>query len=164
MQRIVQKKDYGKLKIKLDLCLKEKLSLKNKLSTWKKNKMEGNKMVFNVDKSKMQEALQAGIVTPGVIISVKDGIVRDFVNSDGISKWNNPDQMAIEVASECQFNGEVFRDTKILPYRNDEQGNTVYGERSNLGKFSKYYKKLPQINDQIQMKTNSEGFFKLVIE
>ena len=36
--------------------------------------------------------------------------------------------------------------------------------KSKMGKFNKYYKKLPVSGGEIHMKTDADGFFKIIIE
>jgi hypothetical protein len=109
------------------------------------------------------DALKPGLIADGVIVALRDGTVKDFV-TEGLDKWDNPDQTVIEVTCECKHQNDVFRDVRLFTYKNNVQGEVVYGTQSNLGKFAAYYKKLPAVSDQVQMKTNAAGYFKLVIE
>ena len=121
-------------------------------------------MAYNAQNAIVQESLPAGLLVQAVIVAVNDGQVKDFLSDEVQKKWVNPDQTAIEVVAECDHHGTKYRDTRIFPYNNDADGNVLYGERSNIGKFAKYYKKLPEVGDQIQMKTNADGYFKMVID
>jgi hypothetical protein len=104
------------------------------------------------------------VLKEAVVIELKDGKVADFLTEEAQAKWANPTQEAIEIVVECKHNDESYKDAKIFPYRVDTNGVTVYTPKSNLGKYAKYYKKLPEVGDQVQMKTNADGYFKLVIE
>lgn len=121
-------------------------------------------MAYNPRNAKLETGLPAGIVADGAIVQVEDGTVRDFLDVEAAKKWIDPDATAIQVTAECLYNGDKFTDSRIFPYRENSQGQTVYSERSNLGKFAAYYRRLPQVGDRVQLKTNSDGFFKLVIE
>jgi len=120
--------------------------------------------MYNVNNAIEQEQLQAGIIIKGIIIQINDGIVKDFINEVALAKWLKPEETAIELVVECQHEGNTYKDTRIMPYRTNTDGNTVYSTNSNLGKYNRYYKKLPEVGDQVQMKTNANGFFKIIIE
>ena len=121
-------------------------------------------MTYNASKGKELESLKPGIVGTAIITVVNDGKVADFLSEEAKAKWANPLQSAIEISAEHVVGEEKYTDTRIFPYKTDDEGFTVFTGRSNLGKFFKYYKKLPEVGDQVQMKTNADGYFKIVIE
>lgn len=121
-------------------------------------------MGFNAKQAIEKESLKAGVMVTGVIVAINDGKVADFISTEAAAKWDNPTQTAIEVVVECRHNEETYKDARIFPYKTNSDGLTVYTKNSNLGKYGKYYGKLPEVGDQVQMKTNADGYFKVVIE
>lgn len=118
-------------------------------------------MGYNAKEYEVQEQVPAGQIAEGAIIDVKDGKIKDFV--ENTEKFKNIDQSCINVTAECVFEGQKQTDSKIFTYI-DVEGKMKVQEKSNLGKFLKYYKKLPEVGDKVQMKTNAEGFFRIVFE
>lgn len=127
-------------------------------------KMEANKMTYNAKNVEVQESLNPGLMAQGFVIDIKDGKVKDFVQDDALPKWKNKDQSCILVTFECKHNEVSYTDQKLLTYNISDKGATQFGKRSNLGKYHSYYKKVPEVGDQVQMKTNADGYFKVVIE
>jgi|SRR6056297_1994999 len=118
-------------------------------------------MVYNTENYEIQEQIAPGQVTQGVIIDIKDGKIKDFV--DDTSKFKDPDQTCINLTAECQYDAQKYTDSKLFTYIDNEDKMKVPA-KSNLGKYKKYYGKMPQTGDQVQMKTNSDGYFKIVFE
>ncbi len=118
--------------------------------------------MYNPQKSEEKQGLGAGISTVGVIVNIDDGKTSDFVkNLDG---WkgdvNSP---AINVHIEVNYMGQKYEFSKLFNYKN-EGDKTVFSSNSNLGKYKKYYNKLPEVGDQVKCLTSPEGFFRLLIE
>jgi len=121
-------------------------------------------MAYDADKVEVRPPLAAGVVETGVIIDIKDGKVKDHIDSEYYDNWKDSlDNSAIKVSVECLHEGIKYQDEKIFTYE-DVGGTTKFGANSNLGKFHSYYKKAPKSGEQIQMKTNAKGYFRLVIE
>uniref|UniRef100_A0A6M3XHB3 Uncharacterized protein n=1 Tax=viral metagenome TaxID=1070528 RepID=A0A6M3XHB3_9ZZZZ len=119
-------------------------------------------MVYNPQKSEEKQGLGAGISATGVIVSIEDGKTSDFVKN--LENWkgdiNSP---AINVHIEIMHNNEKYELQKLFNYKN-EGDKTVFSSNSNLGKYKKYYRKLPESSDQVKLVTNADGFFRLLIE
>jgi len=128
--------------------------------------LEGeNKMAYNAKDSKEMEGVPAGVSAEGVIINIKDGKSRDFIKTDEARKsWKGDlDQTAIEVEIETKFKERSFKLSKMFTYT-EEDGKTVFGTNSNLGKYNSYYGKLPEVGDKVKLLSNKDGFFRLLIE
>lgn len=120
--------------------------------------------MYNAEKHEEIKTLEAGILVEGVITQLKDGTPKDFVSEKGLEKWDKQDKLVIEIVAECKHDAKSHTDKKIFSYSTNEEGATTYSTRSNLGQYQKYYKKLPCVGDKVQMKTDGDGFFKLVFE
>jgi len=59
---------------------------------------------------------------------------------------------------EIQHNSEKYELQKLFNYKN-ENDKTVFSSNSNLGKYKKYYNKLPESGDQVRVLTNTDGLF-----
>ena len=122
-------------------------------------------MVYNPESIEISLKLSPGIVEPGKIVAVDDGKVKDFLANPDHEKWQkNKDSPAINVTVECDHNGIKYQDSKMFLYT-EKNGKTMFTENSNLGKFTAYYEgKAPKVGNLAQMKTNKDGYFRLVIE
>lgn len=118
---------------------------------------------YNPNNTEVVEGLKAGIMVDGIITTITDGIVKDFVDKEHLDKWKRPEQRCIKIIAECIYQEKTYNDEILFTY-NLTDGKTTFSSRSNLGKFNSYYKSTPKSSNKIQMKTNAKGFFKLVIE
>lgn len=119
-------------------------------------------MVYNTDNFEIQEQIAPGTMAEGVIIDIKDGKIKDFV--EDTSKFRDAEQTVINVTVECTHDGQKQTDSKLFTYI-EANGKMKVPAKSNLGKFYKYYEnKMPQVGMKVQMKTNSDGFFKLLFQ
>lgn len=122
----------------------------------------GNKMGYNPKNSEEQPTLPPDKIFTGVIIGIKDGKVKDFVKNT--EKWTgNIEQAAINLEIEVMHNEKKYNTEQVFTY-NEEDGKTVYSQKSNLGKFKAKYNKLPETGDQLKLLTNGEGFLKLKLD
>jgi len=119
-------------------------------------------MTYNPNASIEKQGLGPGVSATGVIVKIDDGKTSDFVKNT--ENWkgdlNSP---AINVHIEIMHNNEKYELQKLFNYKN-EGDKTVFSSNSNLGKYKKYYGKLPESGDQCRVLTNSDGFFRLLIE
>jgi len=120
-------------------------------------------MGYNAKESKEQMQLQPDKILNGVIATIDDGVVEDFVkNTD---KWQgDTKQKAINVTVDVDIGTDSKPQISQLFTYLEEGGKTVYSPKSNLGKYHKKYGKLPEVKDQIQVITDSDGFGKIKIE
>ena len=118
--------------------------------------------MYNPNASEEKQGLGPGISATGVIVKIDDGKTSDFVKN--LENWkgdiNNP---AINVHIEIMHNNEKYDLQKLFNYK-DEGIRTVFSSNSNLGKYKRYYGKLPEAGDQVKCLTNKDGFFRLLIE
>ena len=81
-----------------------------------------------------------------------------------VEKWKGSlDQPAIEVTVEVKPKEEAHKFSQVFTYE-QAGGCTVFGARSNLGKYHQKYKKLPEVGDKVKVATNNEGFAKLKLD
>ena len=128
---------------------------------------EKSKMVYNASKGKEEEQkVLAGMATKGVITLVEDGRVKDFIKSpEGLKAYsNNTDDLAINVNIEVLYENDKYMVSKMFMYHNDSDGNVAFGPNSHLGKYNSYYRKLPDVGDEVNLLSDKNGFFKLIIE
>ena len=121
-------------------------------------------MGFNPKNYEERTAISAGIVSIGVIISVNDGVSGDFLTEEAKKSWQGGlDVPAINLLIEIMYNGLSYKINKLLTYRSDN-GKTLVAKNSNLGKYLKRYRKLPEVGDQVQCLTSSEGYWRILID
>lgn len=119
-------------------------------------------MPYNSQNAEEVKGLPAGIGAEGVIVAINDGTTKDFV--ENTENWKGDvNQPAIEVHIETKYNEQVYTVKKLFNYRWEEQ-KVKYTENSNLGKYKKYYGKLPQVGDRVRLLTNKEGFWRILLE
>lgn len=125
--------------------------------------------MYNANNAKEVEnttKLPKDTILNGVIISIDDGKVKDYLPDSAKEKWkgdldSNAINCTIEVAIDDMHTETI---TQIFPYI-DNNGTTEYKENSNLSKFKKKYEgKLPQPGLKVKVITNGEGFGKLKLE
>ena len=127
----------------------------------KTDKCEGE---YDPSAIEITKAIPSGAKAEGVISNIKSGKVSDFVDEESRDKWKgNLEQPAIELEVTIDYESKEFKVKKLFTY-DKIKGKMVFSERSNLGKFNKYYKKMPTIGQKVNCLTNSEGFFRLLIE
>jgi tRNA U54 and U55 pseudouridine synthase Pus10 len=116
-------------------------------------------MGYNPENGKEVEPkniLPKDTVLDGVIIAIKDGVVKDFVQN--LDKWKNKEQPAIEVTVEIKVEEESVQHHQVFTYSNGLNGETEYGKTSNLGKFKRKYESLPKVAQMVKISTNKDGF------
>ena len=119
---------------------------------------------YDPSKSKEIETLEPGIIIKGVIIKIESGTYRKFIPEQYLGKFKNPDQTCIKIHAEGKFKDRFYSDTELIGYFKNEKGIMEFTTKSKMGKFNKYYKKLPVSGGEIHMKTDADGFFKIIIE
>lgn len=101
-------------------------------------------------------------VLDGIIVQVVDGEVNAFVKN--MEKWKgDPKQPAINVIIDVAHKGNLVKLQQVFTY-NLKAGKTQYSASSNLGKFKTKYGKLPQVQMQVKVCTNNEGFGKIKLD
>lgn len=119
---------------------------------------------YNADNAEVIPKLKAGIVIEGVIIYIKDGIVKDHISPEAHEKWKGDlDQRAINILVQGKYEGVSWEDNRIFTYH-IKDGKVKFGAGSNLGKYHKYYEKAPAVGDKVQLKTDADGYFRLVFQ
>ncbi len=119
-------------------------------------------MPYNAKNVEVTKGLPSGVSADGLIKEIKDGKVGDFIHEKARDRWNT-EQPAIEIVVEVTYEGKPYNFTKMFPYKEIE-GKTTFGEKSDLGKYNKYYNKSPEAGDQIKAITNSDGYWRLLLE
>lgn len=127
-----------------------------------RNEDGGNKMAYNAKNIEVTKGLPPGITSKGVIKTLVDGKVEEFVHEKAKDKWKLK-QPAINIEVEVIYNDKTYMVSKMFPY-NDIDGRTTFGEKSDLGKYNKYYKKVPEMGDQVNLITNSDGYWRILLE
>lgn len=118
--------------------------------------------MYNANKSKELEYLPKDSILDGVIIDIKQGMVKDFVYE--LTNWKgDQDQTAINLIIEISVDKRIVKVEQMFTYK-EEDGITVYYQNSNLGKYHKKYGKLPEVGDKVKIITNNDGFGKIKID
>jgi len=121
-------------------------------------------MSYNAKEYEIKEQRQAGIVTKGIITKIEDGVVRNFLDKTALEKWDGAkDQKAIQVTVEGKYDGEEVKSDMIFTYTKVDD-TMIVRAASNLGKYQKLYKKLPEVQDEVSLITNANGYFKVLID
>ena len=110
---------------------------------------------------------EAGITAEGIVINIDDRQVKDFVtlNEEQKRNWKGDlDSEAINLTLEIFHDNKKLRIEQFFTYKTNNEGQTEYGKKSNLGKYNTYYGKLPQVGDRVKTVTDVNGFFRLLIE
>jgi len=118
-------------------------------------------MSYDPGNSEERSVLPEDTIFDGVIINIADGKIKDFVRN--LEKWKEPESPAINCDIEVTHNDRKLVFSQLFPYRS-ENGKTVYGGKSKLGKYKAKYGKLPQASDKVKCMTNNEGFLRLKLE
>ena len=119
---------------------------------------------YNAKEFVVKEGLPMDMTINATIIQIDDGKVRDFVAPSVLKKWDDSEKIAIQVVIKGEYKGEEYFVQKIFTYSTSEDGRTVISKNMSLGKYFGRYKKLPEVGDQVQIRTNAAGYFGLVIE
>ena len=122
-------------------------------------------MGYNPENSKVKEIeskLPKDSILDGVIINFADGVVKDFVQNT--EKWKNENQPAIELTVELKTEKETVTHNQVFTYEAGENGETLYGPKSNIGKFAKKYGLLPKVGMMIKVVTDDSGFGSIKLE
>jgi len=121
-----------------------------------------NEPKFDSKNAEEVQGLPPGETAEGVIIQRNDGKTKDFV--ENTTNWKGDvDQPAIEIVVETKYKETTYQVRKLFNYR-WEDNKSKYTSNSNLGKYKKYYKKLPQVGDKVKLLTSADGFWKILIE
>jgi len=119
--------------------------------------------MYNAKKNEQIEGLKVGISKQSVITQINDGKVKDFLTEEGKGNWKGDlDHTAIEIVIETNYNDETYNTGRIFTYT-EKEGVTTFKSNSNLGKYFRTYGKLPEVGDQVQMMTDANGYFCLVM-
>lgn len=126
------------------------------------HKLRGEtQMAYNAENAKETQGIPAATKAEGIVIDIQDGKTKDFVQN--LENWKgDPNRSAINLIVEVRHGETSFKVSKLFNYEDKEV--TEYTSNSNLGKYKKYYNKLPQVGDRVKVLTNAEGFFRLLIE
>lgn len=121
-------------------------------------------MVYSPTNAKIVETAQLpkDSILDGIIISIEDGKVKDFI-PEGIEWKGDKDGPAINILLEVK-SGEEHPQIKQLFTYQEENGNTIVSSKSNLGKYKVKYGKLPEAGDQIKIVSNNDGFGKIKLD
>jgi len=122
-------------------------------------------MGYNPDNAKVKEVeskLPKDSILDAVIISINDGVVKDFVQNT--EKWKDKEQPAIELTVDIKTDDEIVKHNQVFTYEAGEDGKTLYGAKSNLGKFEKKYGSLPKVGLAVKIVTDDSGFGTIKLE
>ena len=105
--------------------------------------------------------LPSDTIIDGVITSIIDGKVKDFISVEAQQGWKGDvESNAINCEVEILVENQPVKIHQMFTYF-DKDGKTGYTANSNLGKFVGKYKKLPDVGDQVKIITDSNGFGKI---
>jgi len=121
-------------------------------------------MTYTPNNAKLIEKIPAGEIINGIIIQIIDGTPKQFIkNAEALKEFKNADEPAINCTIEFKYKDrEIMRHEQMFSYIN---GATcmLYTEGSNIGKYVKQYGHLPQVADRVQLISNAQGFFKVIL-
>lgn len=120
--------------------------------------------MYNPNNAKDVEAgLPSGISQEGVILAVNDGVTKDFVKNT--TNWKGDlESPAINVSVMVKHDNKEYTFNKLFTYKNGADGSIEVNVKSNLGKYKKFYNRLPQSSDKVKCMTSAEGFWRMLIE
>ena len=116
----------------------------------------------NAEKKEVESKLPKDSIVDGVIIDIQDGKVKDFVKN--LDKWKDENQPAIEVTVDIKTADDSVKHAQVFTYEAGEDGKTLYGAKSNLGKFAKKYGSLPKVALPVKIITDDSGFGTIKLE
>ena len=120
--------------------------------------------MYNAKEYVESKNAQPGTTTDGVIISIEDGQAKKFLPPKAQEKWKNLEGLAIKIVIEAKSSdGVPFRVERLFGYTTTPDGKMVLKQSSNLGKYKKFYNKLPEVGDVVKLAANAEGYYKLML-
>jgi len=120
-------------------------------------------MGFNAKKAvELRGGLEPGVTTDGIIIDIQDGKVEDYL-SEGSEWQGDKKQTAINLVVETSYKGKGYRVTRIFTYNLGGMEETIFYTNSNLAKYKKFYRKLPEVSDVVKLITDADGFWRITI-
>lgn len=120
-------------------------------------------MAYNPNNAEQIKRIPPGEVVEGVVIEVEDGTARKFIHNElAISKYKNPDEPHINVVVEFKYDDRTFRIDQMFSYIVGSTGKVLYTDKSNMGKFFKFYNTLPTVGVKVKVISNAEGYFKMM--
>jgi len=125
-------------------------------------------MTYNAKDAKEAkgQGLPEDSILVGVVTSVNDGKIKDFVEEQYHSKFEGGvEKPAINVEMEVVHpeSKAVIKLHQMFTYI-DDNGKTAYTSKSNLGKFKNKYGKLPEAGDQVKVITDENGFGRIKLD
>jgi hypothetical protein len=119
-------------------------------------------MAYNAKAGQEQAALKPDTIYDGVIINIEDKRVKDFLKPG--TEWKGSvDEPCIKITMEVKEGEKALQCEKLFTY-NTDGAHTLFSKKSNLGKFSLKYGKLPEVGDRVKCITNSEGYLNLKLD
>lgn len=122
---------------------------------------------INLNEAKIIKSLPADMIMDAVIIELvyydnpADKHPKLALGKDGsVDKTKK----LVEVITECKYDERVYKNSTIFSFYKKDDGLIYIGEKSALAKFKKKYNEMPKVGLRVKQKTNSEGFFKLLID
>ena len=113
-------------------------------------------MTYNPEELKEVKKPKPGERVDGKVSEVKEGIIRDLVDSEFHDKWKESlDDAAIQVVCEAS-NGENVRSMIVLP----KDGQKVHF-RSKLANWKEAFGDYPTVGQDVYLNYNSEGWLRL---
>jgi hypothetical protein len=119
----------------------------------------------NAKETNESSGLPADSILDGIITSIKDGQVKDFIKNP--ESWTGDiENPAIDLQIEVTVPGkeEKATMTQLYTYKVGEGNVTEYHVKSNLGKFKLKYTRLPEPGLGVKVTTNSDGFGKVKLD
>ena len=119
--------------------------------------------MYNAKSSIEIQNVKPGEVTQGIIVHIVDGKVKDFIkNEEIIKKFKNIDSDCINMLIEFNYQGRIFKIEKMFTFMM-VNGQTAYSPKSNIGKYKRFYGKLPEAGDVVKLLSDSDGYFRLMM-
>ena len=112
--------------------------------------------MYEPDKMQKFEIIQT--IVAGKVTSIQSGPIRNFVKD--LTKWECPETAeVIQVHVMGEHNGLTIESATIIMLPTDK----IIRPRSTLAKWQSGYGKLPEIGQDVQMKMNADGYWKVVM-
>jgi hypothetical protein len=110
------------------------------------------------------EKIPGGQIIDGIVIDIVDGTPRTFIKDEAkLLRFKNQDEPVIMVFVEFKYKDRVLRTEQLFSYINSTDGKTLFVDGSNMGKYFKQYGHPPTVSDKVQLLSNAQGYFKIVL-
>jgi len=120
-------------------------------------------MTYNPDKSE-KISLDPDQIYEATLVHIQDGKIRDLVKVNDLSKWTDQEKTAISCTFEVKIKNTAYKFDELFCYNLNDDGTTVYGSRSKIGKYADKYGGVPRVGDKVKAVTNAKGYLSIKLE